>query len=543
MATLSASQSIVVTVNAGQNLVILQGADGTVVANGVTRSFNSSGAIFNWPVTTNVDINVSSGSMTYSVNPASNNTLWNPAGTALLDPTKNDGSTISLGGGSSGISIIPPKPTNIATRYWQTGSPNFNASLAAFFSGASTTNIYGHSNHFIELEGKYTDIRLIFANYSTTNTFTISGMCVASAPELAVDKKKDSLFATGNTSLAAVVVPVRPGGQAHPTIAFSNWLSLAAVERTDSATAPAASKRSDGTLPYVLAVRTAQLLSDGASILDMTYMSRIGTDWLTRGQIWAAQSPATASLNLTGAFTGTNAQYDQTSGIGVPIIAGVQYKVGDTIMTEFITGSSLSAANNDQLRGLGYRCGYALSTKLKPIEQANFGMSSNASTNAQLGATYTIPQFLPTHVTHELYNPNDIASGSMSQATFDTAANTLIANKQKVFQAARAVGARCMQWDGIPRNATNTTSYYDTATDIIRLKFLSDQALVPGAVTVPLNAAMQDGTNPQRLRRTDNGFPLTETVDNLHLNGNGEAVKATTFTPYWLAEQTAYFNQ
>lgn len=450
-----------------------------------------------------------------------------------------DGSTISLGGG---LSIIPPKATNIATRYWQTGSPNFHNALAAFFTGASTTNIYGHTNHFVELEGKYTDIRLIFANYSAVNQFTISGMCVASATDLSVDKKKDALFAAGNTTLAPVVVPVRTG--AHPAIAFSNWLSIAAVERTDSATAPAGSKRSDGSLPYVLAVRTAQLLNDGTNMLDFTYMNRTGADWLTgRGQIWAAQSPAVASLNLTGAFGGGNAAGDQTSSTGYPVLAGVQYKVGDTIMTEFITGSSLSAANNDALRGLGYRCGLALSTKLKPIEIANFGMSSNASTNAQLGATYTIPLFTPTHVTHEFYNPNDIASGSMSQATFDNAVKTLTANRQKVFQAARAVGARPMQWDGIPRNATNTTSYYDAATDLIRLAGLANEATIPGYITVPLNAAMQDGAVPQRLKRVENGFALTETVDNLHLNGNGEVVKATTFTPYWQAEQTAYFSQ
>lgn len=458
----------------------------------------------------------------------------------LFNP--KDGSTISLGGSS----VKSPATKNIATRYWMTGTPNIHASLAAFFTGASASLPVGHVNHFIELEGKFKRVRLILANVSTTNVLTYQGFCVGVASDMATDKVKDNVFATGQI-VAGVTVP-KPTGLNTVGLAFSDWVTIAAIPRTDQATAPAGSFRSDGSLPYILCVRSAQTLHDGTSLLDWTYSNRANPDWINgRGQVWAKTSIASAAMNLQGAFPGGGQAYPDSSIVSsaLPCIAGVQYECDDVIMTIMLGGDSTTASGGDGLRGVGMRAALPLSTAATPIETANFGMSTKNSTTYSAGAVYAMPFINPTHYVHALFSPNDTAGGAMTPTAFNAMTATMTANRQLAFAAARAVGAACLMWDGMPRSVSlaNSNSYYTLDNDTRRLAYIASEAKTGGMTPIFVNSAMWDGvSSPQKMRYATNGFANTETIDGLHINAFGEVPKAAAFTPVILAHKTAYFS-
>lgn len=107
---------------------------------------------------------------------------------ALVDA---GGNPLSVGGSSG-------SGTNIAT--WFGGSTLQTSNFQSVFGGtAQTSDNFGTAHMLKEMQGHFTEVRLIFANGSTTFDIFIDEAAVAVAANLS-DVKLDSVFASASTA-------------------------------------------------------------------------------------------------------------------------------------------------------------------------------------------------------------------------------------------------------------------------------------------------------------------------------------------------------
>lgn len=431
-------------------------------------------------------------------------------------------------------------PTYEASRFWLSGGGTTN-SAGSIFQGESATLNVGTIQHVFELEGEFTEIQLILANQDSTDTQDYLGASMVAGTDMS-DKFANSLFsdasqvktfAFGQNGNPIITVPARVNQ--NNQLALSDWMPITAKQRTDSATASAASKRSDGSLPFLLYVRLAIPIfkSDGVTNRRATYINRTGADWATgRGQLWASSDVAAAPI-LTGAWNSAKTFSSSNEGfINYAILAGVRYKSKGKIMTVMAGGSSFTSGGSDNLKShTGVQRGFQdASTAAAPVESVNYGMATNTADNASIGMIYALPIIKPTHVCWEYANPNSVGSWGSTQTSADGIESNLELRRQQVFTAAQNVGAVPFVVNGTPRNTDATTSYFTAAQDGYRLAALA-RLNGRGFAVADINAAVQDGTSPQRLKRTENGFAVDETGDFLHPNTAGYLKWATAVTP------------
>ena len=340
---------------------------------------------------------------------------------------------------------------NTATRFWLSGGGTVNNAISAFQGESATLNI-GTIQHCIEVEGKPTRVRLILVNQDDTDTQDYLGASMVASPSLD-DKFQDALFASptifdfGQNGNPIITVPPRTGGQQNNNIRFSDWKLFVAVERTDSATAPAGSKRSDGTLPYLMYVRLAVPIfaADGTTSRRITYHNRTGAEWATgRSQIWASSDVGTAP-KLTGAWNSAKSFSASNEGfINYAILAGVEYEYeGGKIITVMACGSSYTSGGSDDLQShsgvlRGFR---AASTKAQPVESINYGMATKPVLEARQAFDSAIAAGLqPTHLEWEYANPNSCGKWGSTESAAQGIENDLETARLAVFASAQNAG-------------------------------------------------------------------------------------------------------
>lgn len=438
----------------------------------------------------------------------------------------------------------PAQVTSEAARMWLSGGGTENGANSVFQGESPTLNV-GTVQHVIELEGEFTEVQLILANMASGDTQDYLGASMVAGTDLS-DKAGNSLFsnpaevktfAFGQGANPIISVPARTSPNSQ--LRLSDWMPIAAKTRTDSATASAASKRSDGSLPFLLYVRLAVPIfqADGTTPRRSTYLNRTGSEWATgRGQLWASSDVGSAPI-LSGAWNAARVFSSENSGFqNYPILAGVRYKAKGKVMTIMAGGSSFtSGGSDDQKSHTGVQRGFQdASTAAQPVESVNYGMATNTADNAALGMQYALPFIKPTHVCWEYANPNSVGAWGSSQVNADAIEANLELRRQDVFTAAAAIGAVPFVINGTTRNTDATTSYFTAAQDGYRLAALG-RLVGRGFAVADINAATQDGASPQRLKRTENGFPANETIDFLHPNTAGYVkwavpVKATVLS-------------
>jgi len=458
-----------------------------------------------------------------------------------------------------------PKPTNIGIRYIGGGSPNvFNGST--IYTGASFTRTQGLTSQAFEVEGEFEEVEFLISNQSNTTSLYIDGMnCTAGDGDFTGNKAQNTGFAsavpvTFDGGSATVVLAARSSGTGgnSPNQKWSDKIRLSSVPRTDQLTAPAGTFRADGTLRPAIYCRVNHKLNDGVSAnYQVTGLDRSGAGWLTEGGlVYAGNADALTSANATTQMTaawesilesGAVARgfFGQNSGFrGYPVILGVRYTCRNRVMTVMYSGSSLTQSSSLSLRkngGFSMRAALLESTAARPIETISYGMSSNTSTNAAIGALYGLGFFSPTHFVQELYNPNDIASGSLSVANMNAAFSTLRYNMLRVFNRVRELGGHCSFWNGYPRS-TGTSSYYTAGNDLLRLQFIAEEvARLYPVPYVNANDVVKDTSAPQRLQSASIGFNPYST-DGLHIIDAGDDAILPVHREHLRKLAAAYFS-
>ncbi|MES3054901.1 hypothetical protein O6V14_04595 [Sphingomonas faeni] len=437
---------------------------------------------------------------------------------------------------------------NTATRFWLSGGGTTNNAISAFQGESSTLNI-GTIHHCIEVEGKPTRVRLILANQDDVDTQDYLGASMVASPSMwnnttnQADMRQDTLFANptifdfGQNGNAIISVPPRTNNQQNNNLRFSDWKPFVAVERTDGATAPAGSKRSDGSLPYLMYVRLAVPIFavDGTTSRRITYFNRTGAEWATgRAQLWAS-SDVGSTAKLTGAWNSAKGFAASNEGFtNYAILAGVEYEYeGGKIITVMACGSSYTSGGSDDLQShSGVQRGFwASSTKAQPVESINYGMATKPVLEARQAFDSAIAAGLkPTHLQWEYANPNSCGKWGSTEGASQSIENDLETARLAVFASAQNAGVVPFVINGTPRNDDTTagltttqraqTSNFTLTSDTFRLAALG-RLNNRGFLVADINTPTQDGASPQRLKRTENGFAVNWTNDFIHSNGLG----------------------
>ncbi len=411
--------------------------------------------------------------------------------------------------------------SNWGTRIATLGSTFPNSPSSIFLGGTFLDDGTDLGTEHVAIEvGEYEAVQLIYQNSSTTTPMIITGSRALAAADYS-DKVQDAGFAgtpvtvTFNGGATSAVIP--PGLQSN--LLFSDPIPLSSVPRSDVV----------GGLPALFA-RTRFALPQGTNSLTTSW-EPTGADWTSGSRLWfqagAYGDRLTSPLGRTPAATGRR------------ILVGIRYLSPYKVMTIAVSGTSLTNNNTNTLArqpgGWHHRAAVALSTPTRPIEIANFGFSTQTSTQYRANFERLCQQVAATHYLIEGASVNDMAVGESAWSTAST--DTNLRNVMACIQRAQRLWrARIGIWNGYPRSGLTVNS------DNRRLAYLAKIATL-GYDFVDTNSLVNDGLSPQNWQSVAGGFPADLSGDNLHPNEAGDLVVTNGgFQPLFASWAADYFT-
>jgi lysophospholipase L1-like esterase len=403
--------------------------------------------------------------------------------------TKNPltgGIVVSSGGSAdlaSSIATLGIRPQNIGTRV-----ENAQALSLANASGRTFHEVYS-------IEVGCDAVRFIFMNSQTSGTYTVGPVKCCSVANISSDQNQNGATWTNVTFAGASTVVVPNATDANnPVIAFSDWIPLSSVGRTNDPS---------GLNKPVILVRsyfpntTANVTSTGPGLNHPTsgYAAPDGRVYIQRTQ---------------GAVDGvtTLANFTQTSNGGNGGTLGLQYSARGKLLQLYAFGDSITAGQKGRDPQYGWlsRLRNNISFSSAPVEVANFGWSGQTTTRFSARAAYVLPQMPVGALLYPTFSPNDNAT--LTQAVI----NTMMVNLQTVLRAAFAANITPILWTSLPYAASTATTCTNTYS-------------TPGINTI----------TPVSMSGISNGTPVR-----LDLGANQEVVMASNVTGSAFDCVTAY---
>lgn len=433
----------------------------------------------------------------------------------LLDSDGNPMAvTMPFGGG-----VAPA--SNWGTRIITLGSTFPNSPAGIFAGGTFLDNGSDSGTEHAAIEvGEFTAIRLIYQNASANTPLIIKGSRGVAAADFS-DKVQDAAFTasapviTFNGGSPDAYLP--PGWQ--PNLLFSDPIQVSSIPRSDI----------PGEDPAFF-VRTEFALPQGTSSVISSW-DPSGTDWTNGKRKWftagAYGNKLTSALGRTPTATGRR------------VLVGIQYLSPHKVMTVAVSGTSLTNNNTNTLArqpgGWHHKAAVALSTPTRPIEIANFGFSTQTSTQFRSNFERLCPQIKANHYLIEAASVNDM--GTSDTAWADSSTKTALANVTACIELAQRLwGARIAVWNGYPRGTLTVNS------DTRRLSYLAKLEAL-GYDFVDTNSLVSDGLSPQNWQSVAGGFPADLSGDALHPNEVGDTLVATQgFQPLFQKWADQYFT-
>lgn len=436
-----------------------------------------------------------------------------------------------MGRGASGgaASISGGAVSNWGTRIVTLGSTFPNSPASIFLGGTFLDNGTDNGTEHVAIEvGEYDAIQLIYQNSSTTTPLIIKGARAVAAADYS-DKVQDAAFSaspvvvTFNGGATGAYLP--PGPQSN--LLFSDPIALSSIPRSDV----------PGALDAFFA-RTEFDLPQGSESLISSW-SAVGSEWESGSRLWyqagAYGNKLTSALGRTPSPTGRR------------VMVGIRYLSPYKVMTVAVSGTSLTNNNTNTLArrngGWHHKVAVALSTPTRPIEIANFGFSTQSSSQFRANFERLSQQVAATHYLLEGASVNDMSTGENAWSTVAT--NNCLRNNMTCLEIAqRLYKARIGIWNGYPRstNGSGGVSALTLNSDNRRLAFLAKLATL-GYDFVDTNSLVGDEQSPQSWQTVAQGYPSDLTDDGLHPNEAGDLIVATQgFQPLFERWANDYFT-
>ena len=436
------------------------------------------------------------------------------------------GETIQMGGGASSATAESNWGTRIATL----GSTFPNSPASIFLGGTFLDNGTDSGTEHVAIEvGEYDAIQLIYQNSSTTTPLIIKGARAVAAADYS-DKVQDAAFAaspvvvTFNGGATGAYLP--PGVQSN--LLFSDPIALSSIPRSDV----------PGALDALFARTEFDLPQGSLSLISSWDPS--GADWTSGQRKWftagAYGNKLTTSLGRTPSATGRR------------VLVGIRYLSPYKVMTVAVSGTSLTNNNTNTLArnpgGWHHKVAVALSTPTRPIEIANFGFSTQTSTQYRENFERLSQQISATHCLIEAASVNDMSVGEVAWSLGST--DTNLRNVTAIAQRAQRLWrARVGMWNGYPRGTPGnpSVSALTVNSDTRRLAYL-DKIASLGYDFVDTNSLVTDGNLPAAFQTVAGGFPADLTgSDAIHPNEAGDLIVATLgFQPLFEQWANDYFT-
>jgi lysophospholipase L1-like esterase len=240
---------------------------------------------------------------------------------------------------------------------------------------------------------------------------------------------------SGSVSVVSAAFTAAAGTDVHaPTVTWSEWLSVAGLDRIDGGTLPA----------YMIAVEIPGSGNANRPAYDGTSRANWEDPAATNGRPWKQRGDAV--LGATNNNDGTSTAFFED---GVPIIIEYMPRFGAVPLTLTCFGDSITEGAGAALRGYGwpYMLQAALSTPQRPIEICMLAASSASPTNIATRAEAMCPALKPELVLLQAHSPNAITAPTF---TWNSTARSRLRQFQAALQACSAVDASVVLFSGVP---------------------------------------------------------------------------------------------
>lgn len=296
--------------------------------------------------------------------------------------------------------------------------------------------------------GGYTQIRLIFANGSTSNTIAISKAAVRGMSDTSDFNKSASAWdAVTFGGSATGTVPVA-GGSARRGYLLSDWIDYNSYSRSDGGSFPLIAARA-----YISTAGTISVFGNGVNDF---------TNWPTKpdGRIDVMRSQAGDHATTQTGFTSTTNESQS------PLV-GIQYRGAGSVITIMGNGDSITESVASTYIGdsWGMRAAGLLSNQAGVVvEWANIGWSGSfySSVNRRFEDAFAAG-ILPDIALFPNGSPNSVST------TFD--ANIISASRiilAKCFAACQANDVLPISWTMLPADYTGSQAKQYGASDSFR---------------------------------------------------------------------------
>jgi hypothetical protein len=265
-------------------------------------------------------------------------------------------------------------------------------------------------HHWETVETAFDEVRIIFGNASTTQTYDIGVCKIGVAGNPLTDKLMNSIgYVTPTFNTMGTTVAVAPRF-ASMRYHFSDWLKISSIPRVD------------GSKPVIAArvyIPTAQNLTlVGASSYDMT-------NWAThnRGRNWSCFYQDGDQATTPAGFTSLT-QRSQT-----PIL-GFQYKARGRVVTVMSHGDSIDWSPSTTYVSESYwsaACMDLSDEGIVPVEYANMAWPGTTSqTFADRLNDALVAGIVPSIATLPIGSPNDMTNAAITTGQITTQRRALV---------------------------------------------------------------------------------------------------------------------